>query len=169
MKDKIIELEERIKELEFTVFLDLPETSSIEKDIEITEIIRVENFIDREMLTQDQTTVQLRLSGNPTSGTTDWPDSRGFCKYSGTAWLQNGVGEIFTWYYIESCAEKNAIIRFPQGKPNGQGYNEVRNTHAAGMGWGGRWFGGRCRTVGCWARFLDQNGNGYNVNWHFSG
>ena len=169
MEDKIKELEGRIKELEFAVFSDEPETSSAGKDYEISEIISVENFIDREVLSLEPTAVELRLSGNPTAGTTDWPDSRGYCKYSGTAWLQNGVGEIFTWYYIESCAEKNSIIEYPQGKPNGQGYNEVRNTHTARMGWGGRWFGGRCRIVGCWARFLDQNGNGYRVKWQFGG
>ncbi len=167
MEEIIKQLEERMKELEFAVFIDEPETSSEERDFVLTEFVLIENFIDKEVLSLEQTAVQLRLKGNPVAGTTDWPDSRGYCKYSGTAWLQNEVGETLKWYYIESCAVKNSIIAYPQGKPNGQGYNEVRNTHAAKMGWGGRWFGGRCRSVGCWARFLDANGNGYRAKWHF--
>lgn len=169
MEERIKQLEERIKELEFFLFTSEEETLSDEKEYVITEIVRVENFIDKEVLSKEQTTVQVRLSGTPSSGTTDWPDNRGYCKYSGTAWLQNEVGDILRWYYIESCAEKDSVIQYPQGKPNGRGYHEVRNTHAARMGWGGRWFGGRCRIVGCWARFLDENGNGYRSAWKFGG
>jgi len=166
MEEMVKQLEDRIKELEFALFEYREETAG-EKDFVIVEIIRVEKFLDKEALAKDQAEVEVRLSGSPSTGTTDWPDNRGYCIYSGTAWLQNDVGDKLSWYYIESCAEKNSIIEYPQGKPNGRGYHEVKNTHAAQMGWGGRWFGGRCRLVGCWARFLDETGNGYRVKWRF--
>lgn len=161
------DLEERIKELEHSILFNQNETEKIETDYMVSDIVRIENFIDKESLIEIQTTVQLRLSGNPQTGTTAWPDNRGYCQYYGSAWLQNEVGDKLNWYYIESCAEKDRGIKYPDGKPNARGYNEVRNTHSALMGWVGRWFGGRCRGVGCWARFLDESGYGYRIHWHF--
>ena len=166
MKNKEIEdLIERIKELESNSNLNQEITESKDVKPVIKEILKITDFDKEEIVNLDSASVELRFEGNPSSGRTGFPDNRGYCKYWGTAYVQDNVGNIYNWYYMESNSVKKHAPQYPEGRPNARGYKEARNGQKIRMGWNSRWFGGSCRWVGCWARFVDQSGNGWRFHW----
>ncbi|MFC4691544.1 hypothetical protein ACFO5T_13985 [Dokdonia genika] len=128
--------------------------------MEITEIFKIKDYKNLESISITDANVNLRTAGNPISGNTGGIDNRGYCKYKGSAWVQDNLGNILNWHYMESCSRKKEVIKYPTGKPNSRGYKEKRNHSQVPMGWASRWFGGSCRYVGCWARFIDETGSG---------
>ncbi|WP_316633059.1 hypothetical protein [uncultured Flavobacterium sp.] len=105
---------------------------------------------------------KIFLTGQKTTGSDS--DGRRWGRYSGTAWLQDNVGNKLIWYYIETGSDNICGLEYPNYAQGREAHHEARNTHICTFGWRAYWRPGQ-GAASSWGRFVDENGNGWRARW----